>query len=124
MRVKLASTMREKSGLDLRNNSQEKKISQKHSQILLQTKVGNAVKLLGEKISFTGDSSGYLIQNASELVEEILAGMKKSEINQVTQDQTELITVMSNLKRVLNRPILQSPELQNIMKEITSTPVL
>jgi len=124
MRVKLASTMREKSGLDLRNNSQEKKISQKHSQILLQTKVGNAVKLLGEKISFTGDSSDYLIQNASELVEEILAGMKKSEINQVTQDQTELITVMSNLKRVLNRPILQSPELQNIMKEITSAPVL
>ncbi|MEZ5757557.1 MAG: DUF4175 family protein [Emcibacteraceae bacterium] len=124
MKVKLASTMRQKSGLDLRNNDQEKNISQKHSQILLQTKVGNAVKLLGEKISFTGDSSGYLIQNASELVEEILAGMRKSEINQVTEDQTELITVMSNLKRVLNRPMLKSPELQNIMKEITSAPIM
>lgn len=124
MREKLERNMRQKSGLDLRNNSLEKKISQKHSQILLQTKVGNAVKLLGEKISFTGDSSGYLIQNATDLVEEILVGMKKSEINQVTEDQTELITVMSNLKRVLNKPILKSPELQNIMKEINSAPVM
>ena len=99
-------------------------VSQIHSQIILQTKVGNAVKLLGEKISFAGDNSEFLIQNAEALVEDILTNMKKSEINQVAQSQSELITVMSTLKRVLNKPIASAPELQNIIKEINSKPVL
>lgn len=102
----------------------KEQVSQIHSQIILQRKVGNAVKLLGEKISFAGDNSGFLIQDAEALVETILSKMKKSETNQVAQSQSELITVMSNLKRVLNKPIASAPELQNIIREINSQPVL
>lgn len=102
-------------------NSNSTKV--KNNRILLQSKVGDAVKLLGEKISFAGDNSGFLIQNASELVDSILASMEKSETRRVTQSQSELIAVMSNLKRVLNKPISSSPELQNILKEISSEPV-
>ncbi|MBT5072963.1 MAG: DUF4175 family protein [Kordiimonadaceae bacterium] len=100
-----------------------KKPKDKNKQILLQSKVGDAVKLLGEKISFAGDNSGFLIQNASELVNDIIANMKRSETHLVTQSQSELIAVMSNLKRVLNKPISSSFELQNILKEISSKPV-
>ncbi|MBL4602655.1 MAG: DUF4175 family protein [Emcibacteraceae bacterium] len=102
----------------------DKTVGQKHSQIILQTKIGDAFKLLGEKISFAGDNSGFLIQNASELVDDILDNMRNSKTNQVTQSQSELIAIMSNLKRVLNKPISSSIELQNIMKEINSQPVL
>lgn len=106
------------------DTSEKELVSQIHSQIILQTKVGKAVRLLGEKISFAGDNSEFLIQNAEALVENILTNMKKSEINQVAQSQSELITVMSNLKRVLNKPIASAPALQNIIKEINSKPVL
>ena len=102
----------------------KKKVSQKHSQIILQTKIGDAVKLLGEKISFAGDNSGFLIQNASALVDDILDNMRNSKTNQVTQSQSELIAIMSNLKRVLDKPLSSSTELKNIMKEINSQPVL
>jgi len=102
---------------------ESKESKDKDKQILLQSRVGDAVKLLGQKISFAGDNSGFLIQNASELVSSILASMEKSETRRVTQSQSELIVVMSNLKRVLNKPISRSPELQNILKEISSEPV-
>ena len=95
----------------------------KISQIALQEKVGAAVKMLGSKISFSGYTSGFLINNATDLVEEILSSMKKSETAEVSQSQSELIAVMSNLKRVLNKPVSRSTELQNILKEINSEPV-
>jgi len=72
---------------------------------------------------FSGSTSGFLINNASDLIEEILSSMKKSDTAEVTQSQSELIAVMSNLKRVLNKPVSRSPELQNILKEINSKPV-
>jgi len=93
------------------------------NRIILQSKVGDAVKLLGEKISFTGTSSEFLIHNASQLIQEILTNMKTSEISQVTQSQSELIGVMSNLKRLLNKPVSQSKELRDILHEINSKPV-
>lgn len=101
----------------------ERTIKAKNNQIMLQTKVGAAVKLLGKKMSFTGDSSGFLIENASALVDEIIANMKKSELSQVTQSQSELIAIMSNLKRVLNKPISSAPELKDILQEINAKPV-
>tara|TARA_R110002096_G_scaffold257381_1_gene450955 strand:- start:307616 stop:309442 length:1827 start_codon:yes stop_codon:yes gene_type:complete len=99
-------------------------VSNKHSQFILQSKVGDAVKLLGQKVSFASDNSGFLLKNATVLVDEILVKMKNSEANQVAQSQSELIAIMSNLKRELNKPISKAPELQNIMKEINSKPVL
>lgn len=100
-----------------------KKQENKKSQIALQEKVGAAVKMLGDKISFSGSTSGFLISNATDLIEEILLSMKESQTAEVTQSQSELIAVMSNLKRVLNKPVSRSPELQNILKEINSEPV-
>lgn len=105
------------------NVNDAKKQENKKSQIALQEKVGDAVKVLGNKISFSGSTSGFLINNASDLIEEILSSMKKSQTAEVTQSQSELIAVMSNLKRVLNKPVSRSPELQNILKEINSEPV-
>lgn len=105
------------------NVTDVKKEDNKKSQIALQEKVGAAVKMLGDKISFSGSTSGFLINNASDLIEEILSSMKKSDTAEVTQSQSELIAVMSNLKRVLNKPVSRSPELQNILKEINSKPV-
>lgn len=101
----------------------ERTIKAKSNQILLQTKVGVAVKLLGKKISFAGNNSDFLIQNATALVEEIIVNMEKSELSQVTQSQSELIAIMSNLKRVLNRPISSAPELKDILQEINAKPV-
>lgn len=108
------------------NKAEDLKKNQKliDNQLALQTKVGAAVRMLGEKISFAGGSSEFLIQNASDLVDEILVKMKKSEVSDVAQSQNELITIMSNLKRVLSKPVSRSPELQNIIKEINSRPVL
>ncbi|MBT6031132.1 MAG: hypothetical protein HOH19_01030, partial [Kordiimonadaceae bacterium] len=102
----------------------QKYSSQKNTQesIKLQSKVGDAVKLLGEKISFTGMSSEFLIQDASNLIEAILTNMKTDEYSRVAQSQTELIIVMSNLKRILNKPATRSPELQNIIQEINGQP--
>lgn len=105
------------------NVNEDKKEDNKKNQIALQEKVGAAVKMLGDKISFSGSTSGFLINNASDLIEEILSSMKNSDTAEVTQSQSELIAVMSNLKRVLNKPVSRSPELQNILKEINSKPV-
>ncbi len=103
----------------------ETSVSEKKTQehIKLQTKIGDAVKMLGEKISFTGFTSDFLIQNATSLVEEIIANMKISELNQVTQSQSELISIMSSLKRILNKPVAGGEELQNILQEINAGPV-
>lgn len=98
------------------------KIKQDH--IKLQLKIGDAVKLLGEKISFTGVTSDYLIQNATHLVEDIITSMQTKEINQVTRSQSELIAIMSSLKRLLNKPVDAAPQLQNIVEEINAAPVL
>ncbi|MDG1995293.1 MAG: DUF4175 family protein [Emcibacteraceae bacterium] len=95
----------------------------KAKQIALQKKIGNAVKILGQKISFAGSSSELLINNATVLIDEILQDMNKNDVSEVTQSQSELIAVMSNLKRMLNKPVSRSPELQNILKEINSEPV-
>ena len=99
-------------------------VNNKHSQFILQSKVGDAVKLLEQKVSFASDNSEFLLKNATILVDDILLKMKSSETNQVAQFQSELIAIMSNLKRELNKPETKSPELQNIMKEINSPPVL
>ncbi|MDG1708543.1 MAG: hypothetical protein P8H03_07260, partial [Emcibacteraceae bacterium] len=104
-------------------NAEQEGTSKKNKQIALQKKIGDAVKLLGQKISFSGSSSELLINNATVLIDEILLDMNKNDISDVTQSQSELIAVMSNLKRMLNKPVSRSPELQNILKEINSEPV-
>lgn len=123
----LASSYNEQMNSKIRNErinvNEAKTTKNKKNQIALQEKVGAAVKMLGDKISFSGSTSGFLINNASDLIEEILSNMKKSDTAEVTQSQSELIAVMSNLKRVLNKPVSRSPELQNILKEINSKPV-
>ncbi len=93
------------------------------NEIILQTKVGDAVERLGEKISFTDDYSGLLIENAKNLINDILTNMKKSETNRVARSQSELLAVMSNLKRILNKPVSGAPELRNLLKEISAKPV-
>ncbi|MCC3861621.1 DUF4175 family protein [Pseudemcibacter aquimaris] len=98
--------------------------NQQESQLVMQQKVGMAVKRLGEKISFAGSSSDLMINNANALIDEILKSMEKSDMSDVAQSQSELIAVMSNLKRFLNKPVSRSPELQNLIKEINSEPVL
>ena len=95
----------------------------KEKEIQLQTRVGQAVKRLGEKISFADDHSGFLIDNATILIDEILESMKNSQTGEVARSQSELLTVMSNLKRILNKPVSDAPELQNLLKAINSQPV-
>lgn len=124
----LASSYNEQVANQIQNrvNGSAKKQTknQKESQLELQQKVGVAVNRLGEKISFAGSSSDLMINNAKALIDDILKNMEKSETSNVAQSQSELIAVMSNLKRFLNKPVSRSPELQNLLKEINSEPVL
>lgn len=124
----LASSYNEQVASQIQNrvNGSAKKQTknQKESQLELQQKVGVAVNRLGEKISFAGSSSDLMINNAKALIDDILKNMEKSETSNVAQSQSELIAVMSNLKRFLNKPVSRSPELQNLLKEINSEPVL
>ena len=96
----------------------------KHSQFILQSKVGDAMKALEKKVSFASKKSNFLLKSASVLVEEILAKMTNNEINKIALSQSELVVIMGNLKRELGKPILKSPEFQNIMKEINFKPTL
>jgi hypothetical protein len=107
----------------IRNIDQENLQKKKDNEMALQKKIGDAVKVLGDKISFSDSSSSSLIRNATILIDEILLDMKASDVSDVTQSQSELIAVMSTLKRILNKPVSRSPELQNILKEINSAPV-
>lgn len=94
----------------------------KENEIILQAKVGNAFKQLGERILIDDSHSEYLIRSALDLIDNILIDMKNSEINQVAQSQSELLGVMSSLKRSLDKPLAKSPELQNILREISKEP--
>lgn len=94
----------------------------KENEFILQTKVGDAFKSLGQRISIDDRHSEYLIQNAMDLIDNILVNMKNSETNQVAQSQSELLGVMSSLKRSLEKPIANSPELRNILQEINTDP--
>jgi len=106
------------------NNETVGLVSVKHSQFILQSKVGDAMKALEKKVSFASEKSNLLLKSASLLVNEILAKMTNSEINQIVQSQSELVVIMGNVKRELGKPILKSPEFQKIMKEINSKPTL
>ena len=88
----------------------------------MQSKVGDTVKLLEQKIMTTGYSNEYLFQNATDLVEEILLNMKTSEVVQVAQFQSELVTVLSDLKKLLNGPVTLIPELQNVIPKMNESP--
>lgn len=100
----------------------QKSENAKENEIILQTKVGTAFKQLGERILIDDSHSEYLIRSALDLIDNILIDMKNSEINQVAQSQSELLGVMSSLKRSIDKPLAKSPELQHILREINMEP--
>jgi hypothetical protein len=97
-------------------------VQKQNKNIVMQSKVGDTVKLLEQKIMTTGYSNEYLFQNATDLVEEILLNMKTSEVVQVAQFQSELVTVLSDLKKLLNGPVTLIPELQNVIPKMNESP--
>ncbi len=103
-------------------SSVEKSDDAKENEYILQTKVGAAVKKLSRQITLNDHHSEYLLRNATELIDSILINMKNSETNQVVQSQSELLAVMSTLKRTIDKPLSNSPELENILKEINAKP--
>lgn len=100
----------------------EKTEDAKENEFILQTKIGDAFKRLGKRISIDDRHSEYLIRNATDLIDSILVNMKNSETNQVAESQSELLGVMSSLKRSIDKPLANSPELKNILKEISTDP--
>ncbi len=103
-------------------SSMEKSSDARENEYILQTKVGAAVKRLSEQITLNDQHSEYLLRNATELIDSILVNMKNSETNQVAQSQSELLAVMSTLKRSIDKPLSDSPELKNILEEINADP--
>lgn len=100
----------------------EKSDNAKENEIILQTKVGDAFKRLGRRIPTEDRHSEFLVQNAMDLIDNILVNMKNSETNQVVESQSQLLGVLSSLKRSLDKPLSNSPELKSILDEINTEP--